>query len=140
MIIVCIRDMLECVGMPILYLRRVLLGFLAIFQKPPGGHAWPAWRHKLQTLVSRFSSWTAWRLELSKWVGTREPTRLTTGSSWVGLKSFYKFQYRMIFDPAHLEPDSFGLNPWWAGLAHQPAEKNVTQVFFVKLGFTFGSC
>jgi len=37
MIIVCIRDMLECVGMPILYFRRVLLEFLEIFQKPPGG-------------------------------------------------------------------------------------------------------
>jgi len=43
-------------------------------------------------------------LELSKWVGTREPTRLITGLSRVRLKFFYKFQYGLIFDPAHLEP------------------------------------
>jgi len=79
-------------------------------------------------------------LELSKWVGTREPTRLTTGSNRVGLKFFYKFQYGLIFYPAHLEPDSSGLNMWWAGLDHQPTDKKVTQVFFIKLGFTFESC
>ena len=45
------------------------------------------------------------RIELSKWVGTHEPTRLTTGLGRVGLKFFYKFQYRLIFYPAHLEPD-----------------------------------
>jgi len=52
------------------------------------------------------------QIELSKWVGTCEPTRLTTGSGRVGLKFFYKFQYGLIFDPAHLEPGSSGLNPW----------------------------
>jgi len=30
----------------------------------------------------------------------------------VGLKFFYKFQYGLIFDPAHLEPGSPKLNPW----------------------------
>jgi len=35
----------------------------------------------------------------------------------------------LIFDPAHLEPGSSVLNPWWAGLAHQSADKRVTQVF-----------
>jgi len=68
-------------------------------------------------------------VELLKWVGTREPTRLTTGSGWVGLKFFYKFQYRLIFDPAHLEPDSPGLNPWWVGLAHQRQIKGHTSIF-----------
>jgi len=29
---------------------------------------------------------------MSKWVGTRESTWLTTGLDQVGLKSFYKFQ------------------------------------------------
>jgi len=77
---------------------------------------------------------------MSKWVGICEPTQLTTGSDRVGLKFFYKFQYGLIFDPAHLEPSSPGLNPWWAGLAHKPADKMVTQVFFIKLGFTFESC
>jgi len=59
-------------------------------------------------------------LELSKWVGTREPTRLTTGSGRVGLKFFYKFQYRLIFDLTHLEPGSLELNPWWAGWLTNP--------------------
>jgi len=49
---------------------------------------------------------------LLKWVGTREPTRLTTGSGRVGLKLFYKFQYGLILDPTHLEPNSSGFNPW----------------------------
>jgi len=49
-------------------------------------------------------------IELSKWVGTREPIRFTTILSRVGLNFFYKFQYRLIFDPAHLEPDSPELN------------------------------
>jgi len=35
-------------------------------------------------------------VELSKWVETREPTRLTMGSGRVGLKFFYKFQYGLI--------------------------------------------
>jgi len=40
------------------------------------------------------------------------------GSGQVGLKFFYKFQYG---SKAHQEPDSFELNLWWAGLAHQLA-------------------
>jgi len=72
--------------------------------------------------------------------GTCESTRFTTNSDRVGLKFFYNFQYRLIFDPAHLEPGSRGLNPWWVGLAHQSTDKRVTHVFFIKLGFTFGSC
>jgi len=79
-------------------------------------------------------------IELSKWVRTREPTRLTTSSGRIGLNFFYKFQYGLIFDLAHLELGSSRLNPWWAWLAHQSADKRVTQVFFIKLGFTFGSC
>jgi len=55
---------------------------------------------------------TGEKVELSKWVGTRNSTRLITGSDRVGLKFFYKFQYRLIFDPAHLELGSSGLNPW----------------------------
>jgi len=51
------------------------------------------------------------QLELSKWVGTCEPTWLTTGLGRVGLKFFYKFQYGLIFDPTHLELSSSGLNP-----------------------------
>jgi len=47
-----------------------------------------------------------------KCVGIRESTRLTIGSGQVRLKFFYKFQYRLIFDPAHLEPGSPGLNSW----------------------------
>jgi len=30
-------------------------------------------------------------VELSKWIGTREPTRLTKGLGRVGLNFFYKF-------------------------------------------------
>jgi len=56
------------------------------------------------------------KIELSKWVKICESIRFTTGLGWVGLNFFYKFQYGLIFDPAHLEPDSSGLNPWWAGL------------------------
>jgi len=56
----------------------------------------------------------ATHVELSKWVGTCEPTRLITGSGWVWLNFFYKFQYGLTFDPVHLEPGSSGLNPWWA--------------------------
>jgi len=37
-------------------------------------------------------------MELSKWVGTREPTPFTTALGRVGLKCFYKFQYGLIFD------------------------------------------
>jgi len=40
-------------------------------------------------------------LELLKWVGTREPTQLTTGLGRVWLKYFYQFQYGLIFDLAH---------------------------------------
>jgi len=39
----------------------------------------------------------------------------------------------LIFEPTHLEPGLSGLNPWWAGLAHQPADKRVTQVFLIFL-------
>jgi len=58
-----------------------------------------------------------------------EPTRPTMGSGRVGLKFFSKFQYGFIFDPIHLEPGSPGLNPWWAGLAHQFANKGSQSVF-----------
>ena len=60
--------------------------------------------------------------------------RLPTSSGWVGLNFFYKFQYELIFDSTHLEPDWSGLNLWWAGLVSQPADKRVTQVFL--LGWT----
>jgi len=48
------------------------------------------------------------------------------GSGQVGLKFFYKFQYGLIIDPAHVEPGSPGLNPWWDGLV----DKRVKQVFY----------
>ena len=67
-------------------------------------------------------------VELSKWVGTRESTRLTTGSDRVGLKFFYKFKYGLIFDPAYLEA---GLNLWWARLIHQPANKGSHKYFLL---------
>jgi len=50
----------------------------------------------------------------------------------VELNFFTKF----ICDPAYLESGSLGLNP----LVHQSTNKKVTQVFFVKLVFVFGSC
>jgi len=56
------------------------------------------------------------------------------GPGWVEI--FLQISIRVDF-----LPDSRGFNPWWAGLAHQSANKRVTQVFFfIKLGFTFGSC
>jgi len=39
----------------------------------------------------------------------------------------------LIFDPAQLEPVS-------PGLTHQPTYKGLDKFFFIKLGFTFGSC
>jgi len=73
------------------------------------------------------------------WNPRVNPAHHGFGSGWVEI--FYIFQYWLIFDPTHVKPDSLGLNPWWAGLAHQPADQRVTQlffIFFIKLGFTFG--
>jgi len=92
---------------------------------------------KITLVLVKYDIWTCSLyylynlVELSKWVGTREPNRLTMSSDGVGLKFFYKFQYELIFDAAHLEPSSPELNLWWAGLAHQPVDKRVTQVFFI---------
>jgi len=52
-------------------------------------------------------------LELSKWVGIYESTRLTTSSDRVELKFFYKFQYGLIFDPTH-PYWTCGEPGWWA--------------------------
>jgi len=46
-----------------------------------------------------------------KMVGTRKSIQSTMSLSRVGLKFFYKFQYGLIFDSAHLEPGSPELNP-----------------------------
>jgi len=48
------------------------------------------------------------RLEPSKWVRIRGSTRSITGLDRVGLKFFYKFQYRLIFDSVLQEPGSSG--------------------------------
>jgi len=50
--------------------------------------------------------------ELSKWVEIRESIRSIIGSDRVGLNFFYKFEYKLIFDPTYLEPDSLG-EPGW---------------------------
>jgi len=57
--------------------------------------------HQISLTLLRSRGQAQFKLELSKWAGTCEPTRLTTGSDQVGLKFFYKFQYRLTFYPAH---------------------------------------
>jgi len=42
------------------------------------------------------------------------------GLDWIGLKFFYKFQYGLIFDPVHLEPDSPGLTHGESGWLTNP--------------------
>jgi len=67
--------------------------------------------HKYFEWNKKLKHWTNFGekiLELSKWVGTREPTWFSTGSDRVGLIFFYKFQYELIFNPTHLESGS----PW----------------------------
>jgi len=59
-------------------------------------------------------------LESSKWVRTHGPTRHTHTQVGLIFFFFYKCQYGSTFDLAHQEPSSSRLNPWWAGLAHQP--------------------
>jgi len=59
-------------------------------------------QHKTYCINLVSSVW-GYNLELSKWIGTYEPTRPTTGLDQVGLKFFYKFEYGLIFDPAYLE-------------------------------------
>jgi len=44
---------------------------------------------------------------MSKWVSTRESTRLTTGSSWIGLRKIQLFQKWVELNLAHL---TYGLN------------------------------
>jgi len=44
------------------------------------------------------------------WNPQANPAHHEFGSGWV--EFFFKFQYRLIFDTAHLKPGSFGLNPW----------------------------
>jgi len=66
---------------------------------------------------------------VSKWVGIRESTRFTTGSDWVGLKFILQISIGLIFDPAHLKPDSPGLNPRWTELVNQSANKGLQSVF-----------
>jgi len=89
------------------------------------------WRNRVNMQTPfKIKSWKYSFVELSKWIGTSEPIRLITDLGRVGLKFFYKFQCRLIFDPAHLEPGSLGLNPWWAGLAHQPANKRSHKCFY----------
>jgi len=39
---------------------------------------------------------------MSKWVSTHEPTRLTTGSSRIGLRKIQPFQKWVELNPAHL--------------------------------------
>jgi len=51
-------------------------------------------------------------VEMSKWVSTREPTRLTTGSSRVGLRKIQLFQKWIELNPAHL---THGLNGFESG-------------------------
>jgi len=65
---------------------------------------WEVWKFPKELNKAYSLVW----IELSKWVGTREPIRLTTGSDRIRLKFFYKFQYGLIFDPAHPEPGSLG--------------------------------
>jgi len=50
-------------------------------------------------------------LEMSKWVSTREPTRLTTGSSRVGLRKIQLFQKWVELNPAHLTHGLNGFEP-----------------------------
>jgi len=51
-------------------------------------------------LCSQFLNATFY-LEPLKWVITREPIRLITGSGRVGLKKNYKFQYKLKMNPTH---------------------------------------
>ena len=51
-------------------------------------------------------------IEMSKWVLTREPTRLTTGSSRVGLRKIQLFQKWVELNPVHL---THGLNRFKPG-------------------------
>jgi len=74
------------------------------------------------------------KLELSKWVETRKSTRLTRVQAELGWNIFTNFNTDW-FLTRHLEPDSSGLNPWWVRLAHQHADKRVTQVFFFLLSW-----
>jgi len=48
---------------------------------------------------------------MSKWVSTREPTRLTTGSSRVGLRKIQLFQKWVELNPAHLTHGLNGFEP-----------------------------
>jgi len=52
-------------------------------------------------------------VEMSKWVSTREPTRLTTGSSRVGLRKIQLFQKWVELNPAHLTHGLNGLKVGW---------------------------
>ena len=62
---------------------------------------------------------TAWRamhsrqVEMSKWVSTLEPTRLTTGSSRVGLRKIQLFQKWVELNPAHLTHGLNRFEPGW---------------------------
>jgi len=51
------------------------------------------------------------------------PARIRDESDWVEI--LLQISIRVDFWPG-----SFGLNPWWAGLAHQPVDKRVIQVVF----------
>jgi len=50
-------------------------------------------------------------LDMSKWVSTRESTRVTTGSSWIGLRKIQLFQKWVELNPAHLTHVLNGFEP-----------------------------
>ena len=56
------------------------------------------------------------------WNLRANPAHHGFGSGWVEI--FLQISIRVDFWPG-----SSGLNPWWARLAHQPADKRVTSIF-----------
>jgi len=58
-----------------------------------------------------FLKW--FEIEISKWVLTCEPTRLTTGSSQVGLRKIQFFQKWVKHNPTHLTHGLNRFKPSW---------------------------